>query len=539
VPADPYGDTYNHAKAADTYTEAASHVSPSATTSLALRMKKKRAAQLRHRFAGTRRISLPAFVSLSARICFVLVCAATISAYADIITVTNTNDSGPGSLRQALADANNGDTINFAVTGTIGLTTGELLVDKAISISGPGADILAINGNAAHRVFHIAPSKIVAISDLTITNGNANKQPVPDGGGIYNDHATLTLGNCIINNNAAFRDGGGVHNAGAATLMLNGCIISGNMTGNDGGGVCNDGTGGAAIMGINNSTVSNNSATHGAGICNDGRMKGATLLEISNTTLSNNSAGYDAGAILNIADTKGTATLSNCTISGNSAPNYGGGINNVAGLTITNSTFAFNSASSGGSIANGNPVTVSIGNTIFQTGKVGENIYNCCGGTINSRGYNLSSDNGGGYLNGPGDQTNTNPLLGPLQDNGGATLTHALSPGSLAINTGDPNFTPPPFDDQRGPGYPRVVNGRIDKGSFEVQGPTPTPAVTSTPTATATTTATATPTPTLTATVTPTATATPTATPTSTPRPSPTPRVTPTPRSAPTPAPRP
>jgi hypothetical protein len=142
-------------------------------------------------------------------------------------------------------------------------------------------------------------------------------------------------------------------------------------------------------------------------------------------------------------------------------------------------------------------------------------------------------------LNGPGDQTNTNPLLGPLQDNGGATLTHALSPGSLAINTGDPNFTPPPFDDQRGPGYPRVVNGRIDKGSFEVQGPTPTPTVTSTPTATATTTATATPTPTLTATVTPTATATPTATPTSTPRPSPTPRVTPTPRSAPTPAPRP
>jgi hypothetical protein len=290
-------------------------------------------------------------------------------------------------------------------------------------------------------------------------------------------------------------------------------------------------------MGINNSTVSNNSATHGAGICNDGRMKGAALLEISNTTLSNNSAGYDAGAILNIADTKGTATLSNCTISGNSAPNYGGGINNAAGLTITNSTFAFNSAGSGGSIANGNPVTVSIGNTIFQTGKVGENIYNCCGGTINSRGYNLSSDNGGGYLNGPGDQTNTNPLLGPLQDNGGPTLTHALSPGSLAINTGDPNFTPPPFDDQRGPGYPRVVDGRIDKGSFEVQGPTPTPTVTSTPTATPTTTATVTPTPTLAATITPTA--TPTATPTSTLRPSPTPRVTPTPRSAPTPAPRP
>ena len=66
-------------------------------------------------------------------------------------------------------------------------------------------------------------------------------------------------------------------------------------------------------------------------------------------------------------------------------------------------------------------------------------------------------------------------MLGPLQDNGGPTFTHALLPGSPAINAGDPSFTPPPFYDQRGPGFDRVVNGRIDIGSFEVQGPTPTP----------------------------------------------------------------
>ena len=233
-------------------------------------------------------------------------------------------------------------------------------------------------------------------------------------------------------------------------------------------------------MGINNSTVSNNSATHGAGVCNDGRLKGATLLQISNTTLSNNSAGNDAGAILNIADTKGTATLSNCTISGNSAQSYGGGINNVAGLTISNTTFSGNSANFGGSIAIGNPVTVSIGDTVLKAGKAGGNIFND-GGTVISRGYNLSSDNGGGYLNGPGDQINTEPLLGPLQDNGGPTLTHALLPGSPAIDAGDPNFTPPPFYDQRGLGFARVVNGRIDVGSFEVQGPTPTPTPTATP----------------------------------------------------------
>ena len=128
---------------------------------------------------------------------------------ATTITVTNGNDGGPGSLRQALAQANDGDTINFAVTGTIGLTTGELLVDKSITISGPGAENLAVDGNKQSRVFHIAPGKTVAISAITITNGYANNQPVLDGGGIYNDHATLTVDNCTISNNSAFRDGGG------------------------------------------------------------------------------------------------------------------------------------------------------------------------------------------------------------------------------------------------------------------------------------------------------------------------------------------
>jgi hypothetical protein len=89
----------------------------------------------------------------------VLVCAMAIHAHADTITVTNTNDSGPGSLRQALADANDGDTIDFAVTGTIGLTSGELLVDKSITISGPGADRLSVYANQASNVFSIERDK--------------------------------------------------------------------------------------------------------------------------------------------------------------------------------------------------------------------------------------------------------------------------------------------------------------------------------------------------------------------------------------------
>jgi hypothetical protein len=82
-------------------------------------------------------------------------------------------------------------------------------------------------------------------------------------------------------------------------------------------------------------------------------------------------------------------------------------------------------------------------------------------------------------LIGPGDQINTDPLLGPLQDNGGPTLTHMLLPGSPAIDAGDPNFTPPPSRDQRGPCFYRVFGRRIDVGSVETQPgprcPTPKP----------------------------------------------------------------
>jgi hypothetical protein len=123
---------------------------------------------------------------------------------------------------------------------------------------------------------------------------------------------------------------------------------------------------------------------------------------------------------------------------------------------------------------------------IFKRGASGENIVNTSG-TVTSLGYNLSDDDGSGYLTAPGDQINTDPMLGPLQDNGGPTFTHALLPGSPAIDTGDPNFTPPPLLDQRGLGFDRVVNGRIDTGSFEVQvGGTPTPTPTATPSATPT-----------------------------------------------------
>ena len=132
-------------------------------------------------------------------------------------------------------------------------------------------------------------------------------------------------------------------------------------------------------------------------------------------------------------------------------------------VTVVNSTVSGNSAAiCGGSAAR----TVEIGNTILNANRQG-----IIGGTVTSDGYNLSSDDGGGFLTGPGDQINTNPLLSPLQDNGGPTFTQALLPGSPAIDAGDPGFTPPPFNDQRGCPFDRVFNGRIDIGSFETQPP--------------------------------------------------------------------
>ena len=401
--------------------------------------------------------------------CLTLACALTLSAHATVIVVTNTNDSGPGSMRQALAVANDGDTIDATgISGVISLTTGELLVSTSVTINGAGADVLAVEGNASIRVFRIGSDKTVTISDLTIRNGQGDF-------------------------------GGGILNGAASTLTITNSTLSGNF-GAFGGGAYNEGT-----LFILNSTISGNTSNEGGGIYN------ASTLTITNSTFSGNTAG-GGGASINL----GTLQITNSTLSGNSA-NFAGGIFNLGPLQI--------------------------GNTILNAGASGANIYSN-GEPVTSLGYNISSDNGNGFLNGPGDQVNTDPLLGPLQDNGGPTFTHALLPGSPAINAGNPAFTPPPFFDQRGPGFDRVVSGRVDIGSFEVQSgatATPTPSATLTPTVTPTATTTSTPTPTVAVTTTPSPTASPspTATPTATPRESPTPRPVPTPRPRVTPVPRP
>ena len=372
----------------------------------------------------------------SAVISVLLLGVVVIPTSASTISVTNISDSGPGSLRQALLSANDGDTIDATgVSGVIALTGGELLVQKSVTINGGGPDVLAVDGNAVSRVFHIGAGKTVTISGLTITNGHDDTL----GGGIENEQgATLTISNSILSSNVAGSvgnpavQGGGIHSLGTLT------IVNTTITANSAGGI--SGVGGGIYNGgtvtILNSTVSANTASAGGGLNN--------------------------GSAAGIA-----ATITNSTFSGNAAVAYGGACFNGGRLHLTNSTLSGNSANTGSGILVFGPLQ--IGNTILDKGDTGATIGSFGAVTVISLGYNLSSDDGSGHLTGPGDQINTDPMLGPLQDNGGPTFTHALLRRSPAINAGDPNFTPPPSNDQRGPGFRRVRNGRIDIGSYEVQ----------------------------------------------------------------------
>src|SRR5207302_5554500 len=120
--------------------------------------------------------------------------------------------------------ATNGNTIVFAtnVTGAIKLTTGELLVNQSVSIIGPGPGVLAVDGNASSRVFHITNAAIVSISGLTITNGAVSGVNGIGGGGLWNDHSTLTLSNCTVTfNSGGNGPGGAIYNdGGSGSVML-------------------------------------------------------------------------------------------------------------------------------------------------------------------------------------------------------------------------------------------------------------------------------------------------------------------------------
>ena len=252
------------------------------------------------------------------------------------LTVTKTADTDDGvcdvdcSLREAIATAMSGDTINIP-TGTYTLILGtELTINTNLTLNGagPGDTIIQAatsSADATSRVLNITGGTI-AISGVTVQNGNTSD----GGGGIYNT-GTLTLTNSTVSGNTpGLGGGGGILNRG--TMTLTNSTISGNtIINSSGGGILNSGT---ANLSLTNSSVSGNTAYAAGGIFNE---SGSTLT-LTNSAVSGNTAASFCGGIYNNVD---ALTLTDNTISGNTvrdASGFGGGIANGGTLTIANST---------------------------------------------------------------------------------------------------------------------------------------------------------------------------------------------------------
>jgi predicted outer membrane repeat protein len=343
-------------------------------------------------------------------------------------------DQATGNSSIVIAPTLNGDTITLSSPISIVKPSGTL------TIQGPGADGLTISGGGRGEVFSVSPGSKVTIESLTITGGVGSR-----GGAIYNG-GKLTLSNDTVTGNTALGSGGGVFNDVFGTLTLAQSTVSGNTAYFGGGG----GISSAGTVTIGDSTVSGN-LSFGA---NGGGISSAGRLTIVNSTISGNSAsGSFGGGIYSTS----ALTLNDDTISGNTADISGGGIDTeayVGGTSILNNTIVADN------VATHDART----NDVIDNGDVGNN--------------RLTGSNdliGAGDL---GTLTNTlvgvDPRLGPLQDNGGPTLTQALLVGSPALHAGDPALVAAGVNtDQRGPHYARIVRGSLDIGAFEDQSPRP------------------------------------------------------------------
>ena len=376
--------------------------------------------------------------------------------------VSNTNDSGPGSLRQAILDANanaGADTITFSVSGAIVLgSTLPTISDAAgLTIDGAGQTI-TISGNDAVLVMVVNNGAALTLKNLTIANGWGEF-----GGGIDNGGA-LTVENSTFSGNRAGNGGGGIINSGV--LDVTDSTFSDNSAAYYGGGIYSQGA-----LNVTNSTFAgNNVSESGGGIYNDG------ALNVTNSIFSGNNA-LSGGGIINFFD--GVLNVTNSTFSGNSARSGGGGMYNFNLLNVINSTFADNSAGyAGGGILN--QYTLNITNSTFS----GNSASGGGGGIFNARALNVTntiianSPSGGNCAGGVtdgggnlvwGDTTcpgiHADPKLLALADNGGATQTMALDAGSAAIDAALPAHCP--ATDQRGVSRPQGAH--CDIGAFEAE----------------------------------------------------------------------
>jgi hypothetical protein len=346
--------------------------------------------------------------------------------------VTNLKDDGSsGSLRSAIANTQSGGTVDFAagLTGVITLTGGELLIDKNLTVQGPGARAVAINGNSRGRVFEIASNTGVTISGLTIAGGQITGDGTDAfGGGVLNNGA-LHLNSCVVSGNAVKV----IHGGGSKSAT--------------GGGISNGGT-----LSLDGTTVSGNTADGGDGLTAvGGGITNTGSLMITNSTIVGNTASGGAMGI-----------------------DFGGGIATGGNVILFSTTVARNRSATGGGLSITN-ATIVIQNTLIALNTAGTSPD--VDGNVNTADHDLlGSDSGTNIHNGQNNnRTGTggsllDPKLGVLQDNGGSVPTVALLSGSPAIDAG--TTTNIPNTDQRG--FKRVVNNTPDIGAYEFQPPATT-----------------------------------------------------------------
>jgi hypothetical protein len=366
-----------------------------------------------------------------------------------------------------------GDTIRVAA-GTyanLAATDQIVLLDTSATLSGgwnatftgqSGVSVIDAKvqpGLPYHRGITVNEGVTSNVESFVVENGEAPS--FPGGGGILNK-GQLTLRDSVVttSSSAVGISGGGIYNSGTLTLEDSSVI--------DNFGVEGAGIGNAGTLTLERSTVASNDGRDGGGIHNYfyGVLRVANSAIFNNTTFVNGAGIFSEGAV----------TLTNSTVSGNQAapPWAGGGIYIIGNGTLiaNSSTITNNSAGEGGGIylGGGYPSTfVTLRNSLVA-GNIAPYSPDCRY-VIQSAGYNLIGNTlGCAFVSSTGDQLNVAPQLGPLADNGGPTLTHALQPGSPAIDAGNPAGCKDENDtlitkDQRG--APRPFGTSCDIGAYE------------------------------------------------------------------------
>jgi len=384
--------------------------------------------------------------------------------------------TGGCSLRAAIQEANattDDDTItlpagiytlSIAGNNEDAAATGDLDITSNLVINGTDSTNTIIDGNTLDRVFHVVNTdNFATISNVTVQNGNS-----PDNGGGILNAGILAVNNSIVRNNFAECTGSAVYNSGGFSSMNS--TIHENI---GGGGVCL----GMAMMNnseasmlLNQTVISNNQP--------DGGLYNYGVIFLFGSTIRDNTGGGFADTPGGIYNFSGFMYINNSTISGNYTSSGGGIFTGGGGeIIIANTTITNNSADSGGGFYNfpNFPSTVYMRNTILA-GNTSTSSGPECVGELISSGYNLiGNDTDCTFLSTTGDQVGAgsnpiDPMLGPLQNNGGFTETHALIVGSPAIDGGNPQGCQDPDGniietDQRGISSPQ--SAACDIGAFE------------------------------------------------------------------------